>query len=73
MDLIRPTSRSEAEKIVEKYAAKETDVLRGYFLKSVLAVYRPAEVIKQLVSGNMDSLQLEVVSDRHLIVFGSMS
>jgi SAM-dependent methyltransferase len=73
MDLIRPQSRIEAERIVEKYAGKETEVLRGDFLKSLLAAYRPAEVIKQLVSINMDSLQIEVVGDRHLIAFGSIS
>jgi trans-aconitate methyltransferase len=70
MDLVRPQSRIEAEKIVAKYAGKETEVLRGDFLKSLLAAYRPAEIVEQLVSINMDSLHVEVVSDRHLIVFG---
>jgi trans-aconitate methyltransferase len=73
MDLIRPQSRIEAEKIVEKHAGKETEVLRGDFLKSLLAAYRPAEIMEQLASTNIDSLNIEVVSDRHLIVFGSMS
>jgi len=72
MDLIRPQSRIEAERIVEKYAGKETEVLRGDFLKSLLAAYRPAEIMEQLVSINMNSLQIEVVSDRHLIAFGSI-
>jgi trans-aconitate methyltransferase len=73
MDLIRPKSRIEAEKIVEKYAGSEPEVLRGDFLSSLLAAYRPAEIMAQLVSINMESLHIEVVSDRHLIVFGSMS
>jgi trans-aconitate methyltransferase len=72
MDLIRPQSRIEAEMIVEKYAGKETEVLKGDFLKSLLAAYRPAEIMEQLVSINMNSLQIEVVSDRHLIAFGSI-
>jgi hypothetical protein len=73
MDLIRPQSRMEAETIVEKYAGKEPEVLKGDFLNSLLAAYRRAEIMEQLVSLNMDSLHIEVVSDRHLIVFGSTS
>jgi 2-polyprenyl-3-methyl-5-hydroxy-6-metoxy-1,4-benzoquinol methylase len=72
MDLIRPQSRIEAENIVEKYAGKEPEVLRNDFLNSLLAAYRPAEIMEQLVSANMEFLQIEIVSDRHFIVFGSI-
>jgi trans-aconitate methyltransferase len=72
MDLLRPQSCIESEKIVETYAGKETDVLREDFLKSLLAAYRPVEIMEQLAAVTMGSLQTEVVSDRHLIVFGSM-
>jgi trans-aconitate methyltransferase len=72
MDLLRPQSCIESEKIVETYAGKETDVLREDFLKSLLAAYRQVEIMEQLAAVNMGSLQTEVVSDRHLIVFGSM-
>jgi trans-aconitate methyltransferase len=73
MDLIRPQSLIEAEQTVEKYADKEPEVLRGDFLNSLVAAYRPTEIVEQLVLVNMKSLHIEVVSDRHLIVFGSMS
>ena len=73
MDLIRPRSLIEAEQIVEKYAGKEPEVLRDDFLNSLLAAYRPTEIMEQLVSVNMDPLHMEVVTDRHFIVFGSMS
>src|ERR1700730_11883023 len=73
MDLIQPQSRIEAEDIVEKYASKEPEVLRNDFLSSLLAAYRPAAIMEQLVSVNMDFLQIEIVSDRHFIVFGSLS
>jgi hypothetical protein len=43
------------------------------FLNSLLAAYRPAEIMAQLVSANMEFLQIEIVSDRHFIVFGSIS
>lgn len=72
MDLFRPQSRIEAEKIVEQYAGKETDVLKADFLNSLLAAYRPVEIMDQLISINMNALRIETVSDRHLIVFGSM-
>jgi trans-aconitate methyltransferase len=72
MDLLRPQSCIESEKIVETYAGKETDVLREDFLKSLLAAYRQVEIMEQLAAVTMGSLQTEVVSDRHLIVFGSM-
>jgi SAM-dependent methyltransferase len=70
MDLIRPQSRIDAENIVEKYSASEPEVLRVDFLNSLLAAYRPDEIATQLVSANMDSLHIEVISDRHFIVFG---
>ena len=69
MDLIRPQSRIEAEQIVDKYAGKEPEVLRDDFLNSLRIAYRP----RQLVSVNMDPLHVEVVTDRHFIVFGSIS
>jgi hypothetical protein len=72
MDLIRPQSRIEAENIVEKYAGEEPELLRNDFLNSLLAAYRSAEIMAQLVSANMELLQIEIVSDRHFIVFGSI-
>jgi len=72
MDLIRPQSRNEAERIVDTYAGKEPEVLRRDFLNSLLAAYRPAEIMVQLASLGMESLRIEVVSDRHFIVFGSI-
>jgi trans-aconitate methyltransferase len=72
MDLIRPQSLATAEKIVATYAANEPEVLRRDFLNSLLAAYRPAEIMEQLVLADIDSLQIETVSDRHLIVYGLM-
>ncbi len=73
MDLFRPESMGEAEQIVAQYARGEPEVLRGDFLNSLLAAYRPAEIIEQLAFAGMDFLQIETVSDRHLIVFGVMN
>jgi trans-aconitate methyltransferase len=72
MDLIRPQSLVEAREIVAKYAGGETEILKVDFLKSLLAAYRPAKVMEQLASIGMDFLHIEVVSDRHFAVLGSM-
>jgi len=72
MDLIRPQSAVEAKEIVENYAGNEPEVLRSDFLNSLVAAYRPAEVEEQLALAGIDFLQTEIVSDRHLIVFGAM-
>jgi trans-aconitate methyltransferase len=59
MDLIRPQSRNEADSIVEKHSGGEADVLKGDFLNSLLAAYRPTEIMDQLASVRMESLRVE--------------
>ena len=70
MDLLRPSSQPAAHALVEHYAAEEPEILRDDFLKSLLAAYRPTEVQSQLQAVGRDHLNLEVVSDRHFIVWG---
>lgn len=70
MDLMRPDSPETAEAMVEAYAADEPEVLRRDFHHSLLAAFRPAEVREQLAAAALDGLQVEVISDRHLIVHG---
>jgi len=72
MDLFRPQSLSEAENIVATYACNEPEVLRRDFLNSLLAAYRPPEIAEQLRLAGVDSLRIETVSDRHLIVYGTL-
>lgn len=70
MDLMRPASRSEAEAMVARYAAGEPPVLQRDFFHSLLAAYRPAEVQAQLAQAGLAHLQVQTVSDRHLVVSG---
>ena len=72
MDLIRPPGLTEAKNIIEKYAADEPEVLKADFLNSLRAAYRPAEIRKQLATLNTEALRVEIVSDRHLTVSGSI-
>lgn len=73
MDLLRPDTVDQAARLVDSYAADESDVLRQDFFNSLCAAYRPDEVARQLRAHNLDELRVEVVSDRHFIVFGCLA
>jgi hypothetical protein len=68
MDLLRPDSRAEAERLVDLHAAGEPDVLRRDFLHSLCAAYRVDEVHAQLRQAAL-GLEVETVSDRHWIAW----
>ena len=72
MDLMRPESTDEANKLVELYASDAPPILKTDFYNSLLAAYQIDEVKKQLTHAGLDNLNIEVVSDRHLIVWGTM-
>ena len=48
MDLLRPDSPEEAQAIVDRYAAKEPEMLRRDFYNSLLAAFTEDEVAAQL-------------------------
>jgi SAM-dependent methyltransferase len=74
MDLMRPASAGWAAALVETYAADAPDVLKQDFRNSLHAAFEPAEVTEQLrVAGLAEQLSVNVVSDRHLAVWGTMS
>jgi len=70
-DLFRPTSRTLAEEMVEKYARKEPEILRRDFFNSLLAAFTPDEIRGQLRFANL-ALAVKVTSDRHVIVVGKL-
>ena len=69
-DLRRPPSRAKAREFVRKYSGGEPEVLRRDFYNSLLAAFTPAEVRKQLKRAGLQMLKVEIISDRHLLVFG---
>jgi len=71
-DLRRPNSKSQARAMVRTYSGGEPEVLRRDFYNSLLAAFTPAEVRRQLRQAGLGELQVEVVSDRHLLVFGTV-
>jgi SAM-dependent methyltransferase len=72
MDLMRPASAAWAEAIVEAYAADAPEVLRNDFRNSLFAAFEPREVSAQLEAAGLEGLEVGVVSDRHLAVFGRL-
>ena len=70
MDLLRPDSPEEAQAIVDRYAAKEPEILRRDFYHSLLAAFTEDEVAAQLAELNLSRLIIDVVDDRHWVVSG---
>ena len=70
MDLLRPDSPEEAQAIVDRYAAKEPEILRRDFYRSLLAAFTEDEVAAQLAEMNLSRLIINVVDDRHWVVSG---
>ena len=68
-DLKRPSSDDEAKQLADRYSAGQPEILCRDFYNSLLAAFRPDEVEAQLNEAGL-SLQVEPVSDRHLIVYG---
>jgi len=70
MDLVRPDSIDGAQQLVKTHAANEPDILQEDFFNSLCASYRIDEVIEQLNTAGLGELKVELISDRHFIVYG---
>lgn len=70
MDLMRPDSETEAARLVDEYAAGEPEVLQRDFYHSLCAAFLPEEVEEQMQRAGLRELRVEIISDRHIIVFG---
>ena len=70
MDLRRPDTREQADRLVEEYSGAELEVLKRDFFNSLLAAYRPDEIAAQLARAALSRLRVEAVGDRHVAVYG---
>lgn len=70
MDLMRPQTESDASKLVELHANGAPPLMARDFYNSLLAAFRPDEVRSQLDASGLSDLQVEVVSDRHMLIHG---
>lgn len=73
MDLMRPETKTEAAALVSEYAGNEAEVLQHDFYHSLLAAFTVDEIRQQLEDMHMSQLSIDVISDRHLIIYGSLS
>lgn len=73
MDLLRPPTEDAAAALVEEYASTESEVLKRDFLNSLRAAYREDEVRAQLRDAGLRGINVECVSDRHWIAYGTLS
>ena len=69
-DLRRLTTKAKAREFVRKYAGSDAKVLQQDFYNSLLAAFTPAEVRRQLKQAGLGGLKVEIISNRHLLVYG---
>ena len=70
MDLLRPDSIAEAERLTAIHACDAPAVLRKDFYNSLLAAFSLDEIHAQLKASSLDRFQVEQVSDRHIVIWG---
>lgn len=70
-DLLRPNSIEKAWQTVETYAKDEAEILKEDFYNSLLAAFEISEIKSQLKSANLE-LSVEQISDRHVLISGSL-
>ena len=69
---MRPESAGAAQALVDQYAPDEPEVLRRDFFLSLGAAFTPDEVRAQLADAGFDGFVVEPVTDRHLVITGSL-
>lgn len=72
MDLLRPDTPSDAQRLVRLHARDAPAILRRDFYNSLRAAYTADEVSRQLAACELAPLTVEVLSDRHLLVSGRL-
>lgn len=72
MDLVRPATREEAQKIVDRVASREDPILREDFFNSLCAAFTVDELVEQVAAAGLD-LDVRQISDRHALVSGLIS
>jgi len=72
MDLLRPTDKETARKLVEKYANNESGILKHDFYHSLLAAFTLDEIFAQLTAAELN-FEVQQMSDRHVLIKGRMT
>ena len=72
MDLIRPFDEQTVQFLSKEYTKNESDILKSDFENSLRAAYTVKEVRQQLDDIGLTALKVEEVSDRHMVIFGTL-
>ncbi|MBF0371671.1 MAG: class I SAM-dependent methyltransferase [Magnetococcales bacterium] len=72
MDLLRPGTITTAKELVESHAGNAPQILKDDFYNSLLAAYTADEIEAQLQEAALDFLEVQVVSDRHITIMGTL-
>ncbi|MCU0766514.1 MAG: class I SAM-dependent methyltransferase [Gammaproteobacteria bacterium] len=72
MDLARPADEGEVERLLALHAVGAPDLVLRDFRASLHAAYRVEEVREQLAAAGLAGLEVAMVSDRHLAVYGRL-
>lgn len=72
MDLMRPENENQVDKLVKLYAVEEPEILQRDFRNSLYAAFRPDEIQQQLKTAGLTHLNIEIVTDRHLTIKGTI-
>ncbi len=71
-DLMRPGSIEAVDRLVELHTVGEPEQLRTDYRNSLRAAFTIAEVHAQLAAARLDGFAVDAVSDRHLLVTGTV-
>ena len=69
-DVFRPGSVEAAEEIVQRHASEESQLLQTEYRRSLLAAYTPQEVRTQLGAIGLGHLKIDIITDRHMDIYG---
>lgn len=72
MDLLRPDNVESAKGLLQRYAADASPILQKDFFNSLLAAYSLNEIREQLDAAKLEHLFIDVVSDRHILIWGEL-
>jgi ubiquinone/menaquinone biosynthesis C-methylase UbiE len=70
MDLRRPATFEEAERLRAKYVSSEPEVLQQDFFNSLLAAFEPEEINAQRGEAGLSHLDVRSIGDRHVVISG---
>lgn len=73
MDLYRPACIETAQQMVIQYSANEPDILQRDFYHSLLAAFTIKEIQQQLIDAGLTEFKIQILSDRHLCIYGEIN